>query len=101
MEAIEGLSLTTEPHLHKVPEFERLKIHNLFLQQLLLREQLRALICRFLQTPEAKVLQDKIDGLAKEINAVAAEIFASSRVDANEYQFNVETGKFIKKISLI
>jgi len=92
-------SITKTASPRTIPEVDRLKIHNLFLQQQLLRQQLNALISQFLQAPEPRALQERIDELVNQTNALVTSVFVSSGIDPNEYQFNVHTGEFIAKKS--
>ena|ERR1043166_4164772 len=83
--------------LPKVDEVQRLRLHNLILQQQVYREQINALILQFLQTSQPKGLQEKVEELTKQVNSLAAEIFTGAHLDPQEYQFNVETGVFVER----
>ena len=80
-----------------MPEIIRLKLHNLVLQQQVCREQLNGMILQFLQTAQPRQVQDQIETLTKQINEMAGELYSSTGVDAQEYQFDVEKGVFVER----
>jgi hypothetical protein len=81
----------------KVPELERLRLHNLFLQQQVCREQLNILTLQFLQTAQARAIQERIDVITRQINEMAERLFAEAHLDALFYQLNVQEGTFIER----
>jgi hypothetical protein len=81
----------------QVPELERLSLQNLFLQQQVWREQLNVLTLQFLQTANPKTLQDRIEVVTHQINALADKIFADANLDPAEYQLDVLAGTFIAR----
>ncbi len=87
----------TGDSLPRIPELERLKLHNLILQQQLQHEQLNGLILKFLQTTQPRELQEKIEDITRRINEMAAEIFSTTGVSPQEYQLNIERGAFVPK----
>jgi hypothetical protein len=84
----------------KVPELERLQLHNLFLEQQVCREQLNVLTLQFLQTMQPKALQERIERITSQINTLAQRVFADARIDAQAYQLNVEEGAFVRRARL-
>jgi len=91
----DAVTTDTKSALPELPELQRLKVQNLFLQQKLCREQLNALTYRFLQTPQPKALEERVEELNKQLNLVAADIFSSLRIDPQAYLLNVEDGIFV------
>jgi len=88
----------TETHsLPEVSELARLKLHNFILQQQLCREQLNGLVLQFLQTPKPKEFQDKLENLTRQVNEMAADLYSSTGVDPQQYQFDVEKGVFVAR----
>ena len=90
-------AVTDKTTFPAVPELDRLRLQNLFLQQQVCREQLNVLTLQFLQTPQLKALQERIDEMTQQINALAAKLFADAKVDAQQYQFNLEDGTFVAR----
>jgi GTP-dependent phosphoenolpyruvate carboxykinase len=73
----------------KVPELERLKLHNLVLQQQMWREQLHVM------SLQSQALQTRIDTVVEQINALTERIFADAQLDAQSYQLNIDNGTFV------
>jgi hypothetical protein len=80
-----------------VSEVERLRLHNLLLQQQLCRHQLQLMTIRLLQTPEVMALQRRIDEMTAQINAIAERLFLERDLDPNRFQFNVDSGVFVER----
>jgi hypothetical protein len=81
----------------RVPDSDLLALHNLLLQQQLVREQLQVLTLRFLKTPDPRALEDRIVQLTAEINATVERLFGAAGLDSRQYQLNANDGSFVKR----
>jgi hypothetical protein len=88
---------TKEVSTPDVPELERLRIHNLYLQQKICHERLNLLTLQFLQTAEPKALQQQIDEFTSQIEALAQRIFSNAELDPRQYQLNIDRGVFVPR----
>lgn len=82
------------PGLPGISEVQCLRIQNLFLQQQICQCQLNALTLQFLQTREPRALQERVDELTSQLNALADRMFAEYGVDSGLYQLDIERGVF-------
>jgi hypothetical protein len=93
----DALEVGDAPATGKIPELDRLQLHNLLLQQQLCREQLNALTLQFLQTVQPRALQERIEEIGRQINILGERVFADAHVDAQAYQLNLEDGSFVSR----
>ena len=96
MIGVPDLAVASEA-LPALAEVDRLRLHNLLLQQQVCREQLNALTIQFLHTEQPKTLQARIDDLSGQLNALAGRLFAEAGLDASQYQLNVADGLFRRR----
>jgi len=81
----------------QLSDVDRLQLHNLLLQQQTLRAQLNLLTVQFLQTPEPRALNDRINELTTRINATTEQVFAAHQIDPKMHSLDVERGVFVPR----
>lgn len=80
--------------LPSISEVQRLRLQNFFLQQQACQCQLNVLTLQFLQTRAPRALQERIDELASQLNALVDDVFAEYGFDSRLYQLDIERGLF-------
>ncbi len=86
-----------EPNPPRIDELDRLRLQNVVLQLQLGREQMNVLVAQFLQTPQPRALQERIDGLGTQMNDLVRQIYVTAAVDPERYQVNVVDGTFVPR----
>jgi len=81
----------------RLPDVDRLVLHNLVLQHQALQGQLNVLMLQFLRTAEPRALQDRIDVLTEQIRATTEKLYAAHGIDPATHQLNVERGTFVSR----
>lgn len=81
----------------RLPEIDRLLLHNLVLQHQAVQGQLNVLMLQFLRTAEPRALQDRIDALAEQIRAATEKLYATHGIDPTTHQLNVDRGVFVTR----